>query len=146
MAKWVRQINGPQYVQQIVQEAVEALRKGLESGPAVLTLTRPTRSLEQNRLMWPLLKDFEEQAELFGQKIDAIGWKIVLTDAFNGETEYLPKLDGKGMVSRAIETKIWPKDTFSSFIEFMFAEGAEKNVVWSYKSKETFSEMGVGKA
>ena len=145
MANWVRQINGPQYVQQIVQEVMQVLHKGLESGPAILTLTRPTRSLEQNRLMWPLLADFSKQAELFGQKLDAEGWKIVLTDAFNGDTQYLPKLDGKGMISRAVKTSVWPKDTFSAFIEFLFSEGAERGVVWSYKSEEVFNEISSAK-
>lgn len=122
--------------QNTLMQVGNVLAKTAPGGPVEIELRRPKRSLDQNRLIWVLCRDFENQAELFGQKVDAEGWKIVLSDAFEGETQYLPKLDGRGMISRAPRTSKYPKDTFSSLVDFIFSEGAARGVEFSDESKK----------
>lgn len=141
MGTWARQINQPNQIANIVNEAAQALKTGLQKGPAVVTLTRPKRTLDQNRLMWPLLKDFSQQVEHFGQKYTQDEWKDLLTAAFNGCTKYAPNLDGTGVVAFGVRTSKWPKDTFSAFIEFMYSEGAQRGVKWSQQSEDSYSEV-----
>ena len=141
MSQWAKKITDVRGISSVMNEAFEVVHRTLPKGPVEMILRRPKRSLDQNSLMWPLLKDFSEQAELFGQKIDSEGWKIVLSDAFEGETQYLPKLDGKGMISRAPKTSEYPKDTFSGLIEFIFAEGVTRGVTFSDKSEQSIREI-----
>lgn len=141
MANWVRQVNQPSQIQYVANEVIQALRSGLAKGPAVVTLTRPKRSLDQNRLMWPLLTDFSQQVEHFGNKYTPDQWKDILTAAYQGCIDYAPSLDGKGLVAFGVRTSQWPKDTFSQFIEFVFAEGSERGVIWSKQSEDNVREV-----
>lgn len=141
MSKWVRQIHSVEQIDNVLREAAAALLMGLKSGAAILTLTRKTRTLEQNRLMWPLLTDFSKQVDHFGNQYSPEQWKDLMTAAFHGCTEYAPSLDGKSLVAFGVRTSEWPKDTFSQFIEFMFSEGAERGVVWSKQSQNNINEV-----
>lgn len=141
MGKWVRQISNVAQMGYVLREVEEALRAGLVAGSAIITLTRANRTLDQNRLMWPLLSDFSKQVEHFGNTYSPEQWKDLLTSSFNGCTEYAPSLDGRSMVAFGVRTSEWPKDTFSQFIEFMFAEGSDRGVSWSNRSKENYNEV-----
>lgn len=141
MGKWVRQINDSSQVNYLISEVVDAIHKGLSRGAVVLTLTRPKRTLDQNRLMWPLLTDFSRQVEHFGNKYSPEQWKDLLTASFVGCTEYAPSLDGKSLVAFGVRTSDWPKDTFSAFIEFMYAEGSDRQIEWSKQSNNNYNEV-----
>ena len=141
MASCSVQVNQPNQVESAWISIKQTLLSGLQKGPAVVTLTRPKRTLDQNRLMWPLLKDFSQQVEHFGQKYTQDEWKDLLTAAFNGCTKYAPNLDGTGVVAFGVRTSKWPKDTFSAFIEFMYSEGAQRGVKWSKQSEDSYSEV-----
>ena len=141
MGQWAKQFSSLQTAFTVFEEARGICAKTLPNGPVELVLRRPKRSNRQNDMLWPLCRDFEKQATLFGQKLDAEGWKIVLSDAYEGETQYIPKLNGKGMISRAPKTSEYPKDTFSGLIEFILAEGANRGVQWSKESEDVFKEV-----
>lgn len=142
MSKWVRRVNSVEQIEFAIKDASEALHAAILRGvTGVLTLTRPTRTLEQNRLMWPLLSDFSKQVEHCGKRYTPEQWKDLLTASFQGCVDYAPSLDGKMIVAFGVRTSKWPKDTFSQFIEYMYAEGTERGVTWSAQSKDSYSEV-----
>lgn len=142
MGKWVRQVNNLSQVDYVMREVSDTLKKGLQNGrAAVVTLTRPTRSLAQNRLLWPLLADFSKQVDHFGNQYTPDQWKDLLTASFSGCQEYAPSLDGRSMIAFGVRTSEWPQDTFSQFIEFVFSEGSERGVSWSNQSKANYQEV-----
>lgn len=141
MGQWAVIAKDASAIQRVTLQASEVLRKTIVSGPVELVLRRPKRSLDQNRLMWPLLSDFSKQVEHFGNKYTSEQWKDILTSAFTGCTEYAPSLDGRGVVAFGVRTSEWPKDTFSQFIEFVFAEGADRGVKWSQQSESNVAEV-----
>lgn len=115
--------------------------KGLSKGPVLITLSRPKRTKDQNRLMWPLLRDCSKQIDYHGMKLSETDWKDLMTVGFEGVQRSAPSLDGKGLVFFGISTSDYPKDTFSAFIEFIYAEGTERGVKWSKQSEDNVREV-----
>lgn len=115
---------------------------GLEK--AYLVISRDSlelRSNDQNKLLWPLLNDFSKQVEHYGEKYSAEDWKDILTSAFEGCMRFGRTLDGRGMIAFGAKTSKYSKKKFSEFIEFIYAEGSERGVMWSDKSNETLGEV-----
>lgn len=112
-----------------------------------ITVTEPTRGLDQNAAMWPALADFARQVDwphtVNGQwqigKMSKDSWKAVLTAAFEGETSMAQGLGG-GMVMLGARTSKYSRRKMADFLKFVRAEGIERGVVWSEKAKDTFAE------
>lgn len=99
-------------------------------GKVVLTLDKQdSRSLAQNRKLWPMLTDFSKQLDWHGQKLSPDDWKHIFTAAIKNQKCY-PGIDG-GLVFCGYSTSNMDKKTFSELIEFMFAFGAENQIQWS---------------
>ena len=98
----------------------------------------PTRSLEANAAMWPMLQAFADQLEwpVNGKmcKLTSEEWKCILTAAFRKEQGRLAMgLDG-GVVMLGSSTRIMPKAEFSEFLEFINYIAAERGVDLTRKS------------
>jgi hypothetical protein len=91
----------------------------------------PSRSLDQNALLWPLLTEIAHQVDWYGQKLTEDEWKDVFTAALKKQ-KVVPGLDG-GFVVCGQRTSKMPKAVFSELIELIYAFGAQHNV----KFKET---------
>ena len=141
MGQWIRQISRVDQVRPLIAEIERALLAGLQAGPAVVTLSRPTRTNEQNRLMWPLLTDCANQIDYHGLKLGKEDWKDLMTVGYEGCQRSAPSLDGQGLVFFGVKTSTYPKDTFSQFIEFIYAEGAQRGVQWSQQSESNIAEV-----
>lgn len=142
MTSHARQINNPAQARLVCGQALEAVNIGLQRGPVVLTLTRPTRSLDQNRLLWPLLTDWSKQVtHLDGQKYSPDDWKHIITAAFEECVRFAPNLNGTGMIAFGARTSKYSKRKFSQLIEFIYAEGTERGVVWSQQSESNYIEV-----
>jgi len=117
--------------------AGEMIRKGLKGGDVLLVLTRPTRSQEQNRKMWAMLRDIARQQRLMinGEMVwaDAEDWKDVFTAALRQETRMAQGIDG-GVVLLGMRTSRMKKAELSELIELIYAYGAEWSVNWSAES------------
>ena len=50
-----------------------------EKRPLILDVREMTRTPEQNKKMWPLLKDLSNQVVWFGNKYDSEDWKDLIT-------------------------------------------------------------------
>lgn len=144
MADWTIQVRHEYEVPRAMNVVTDTLTRGLAKGPAIITLTRPKRSNDQNRLMWPLLRDCATQIKHNGMKLSAEDWKDLMTVGFEGVQRSAPSLDGTGLVFFGVSTRKYPKDTFSAFIEFIYASGTELGVKWSRQSEESYSEVSHG--
>lgn len=117
--------------QSSLPEVRRLIEGGLKGGDVLLTFSRPTRNLDQNALMWCLLKDMSEQAEHFGRRYSKEDWKDILTSSFEGVTRFAPTIDGQGLVAFGARTSEYPKGKMAEFIEFIYSVGSERGVVFN---------------
>lgn len=111
-------------------EAIKAAPDGL-----VVTIQEETRSLEQNRLLWPLLDLWakNQQACVNGERlaISREAWKCILLASFRkryGMPQRLALgLDGE-LVPLGYETHTMPKREFADFLTFILSETAERGM------------------
>lgn len=103
----------------------------------MVTVSEPTRSLEQNAAQWPILQAFADQLQWpVNGKLEwltADEWKDILTAAFDRETVRVAMgLDG-GMVMLGKRTSQMGKKTFSDWLEFLHATAAAREVDLHYR-------------
>jgi hypothetical protein len=103
----------------------------------VVTVQEPTRSLDQNAAMWPILQAFADQLQwpVNGQMVwmSADEWKDVLSAAFRRESVRIAMgLDG-GMVMLGSRTSQFGVREMSEFIEFLHATAAARDVDLHYR-------------
>ena len=106
----------------------------VQQAPAgfVVRVDEPTRSLDQNAALWPLLDAFSRQLQwpVNGRMVTMKPeeWKDVLSCAFRREQARLAMgLDG-GVVMLGLRTSKMGKRAFSDFLEFMHATAVERGV------------------
>ena len=99
----------------------------------VVTLAEPTRSLDQNSLLWPLLTEVSKQVDWYGNKLTAGEWKDVFSASLKRQ-KVVPGLDG-GFVVCGQSTSRMSKREFSDLVELIYAFGAERGVVFSGQSE-----------
>lgn len=95
----------------------------------VVKITPPTRSLEQNSKLWPMLADVSKQVNWHGNKLTDEEWKDVFTAAIEKQ-KVVPGLDG-GFVVCGARTSQYSKPKFAEMIELIYAFGAQHDVKWS---------------
>lgn len=96
--------------------------------PYVVEWRDVRRTDEQNRMMWPILKAFAEQAELSGRKLTDHQWKSVFLQALGHPQDMLPTLDGSTWFSAGLRSSRLTKQEFSQLIDLMQAEAAQRGV------------------
>ena len=99
----------------------------------VVTLAEPTRTLDQNSLLWPLLTEVSKQVDWYGNKLTADEWKDVFSAAMKKQ-KVVPGLDG-GFVVCGQSTSRMSKREFSDLVELIYAFGADRGVVFSGKAE-----------
>lgn len=109
------------------QRAIDAVRDAPD-GYAV-TVSEPTRNLEQNAAMWAALTDLAEQVEWYGRYLSAQDWKAVMTASLK-KLEVVPNIDGTGFVALGQSTSKMSKREMSDLLELIHAFGAERGVVF----------------
>lgn len=112
------------------QRAIDAVSSAPDGW--CVTVAEPTRSLDQNAAMWPLLQAFSDQLEwpVNGKPTQMAPeeWKAVLTAAFRRESVRLAMgLDG-GVVMLGERTSRFSKREFGEFLEFIHAVAIERGV------------------
>lgn len=86
----------------------------------------PTRSLDQNSKLWPMLAEVSAHVEWYGKKLTPDEWKDVFTAALK-RNKVVPGIDG-GFVVVGASTSKMDKKTFSELIELIYAFAVEHNV------------------
>lgn len=112
----------------------EARKRAMESvqnapdGYAV-TISEPTRTLEQNSRLWASLTDVSQQVEWYGKKLAPEDWKHVFTASLR-KLEVVPNLDGTGFVALGLSTSKMSKREISELLELIYAFGSERGVIF----------------
>lgn len=94
----------------------------------VLEARDRTRTDDQNRLLWPMLKCFEEQANIGGRTFKDYQWKSIFMEALGHEQEILPSLDGSRWFPAGLRTSKLGVREFSDLVTLLQAEAAERGV------------------
>jgi hypothetical protein len=134
--------------------------EGIKIAPAgyKVTIEEAAKSRDQEAKYHAMIGDIAKTCEFMGRKWDRDDWKRLLVDAFvrvmrdhakaqgnpdpfAEECRMVPTLDGSGFVQLGAQTRHFKKRMASEFIEFLFAYGAERGVIWSNTSKHYFEEM-----
>jgi hypothetical protein len=108
-------------------EAVKSAQDGFK-----VTVSEPTRSLDQNAAQWPILDAFSEQLAWAVNgvmtKLEPEDWKTILTAAFRQEGNRVAQgLDG-GLVFLGMRTSKMSKKEFSDYLEFLNATAVLRGV------------------
>lgn len=105
--------------------------------PLILDIKEMTRTAQQNRKLWPLLKDLSDQVLWFGNKYDSDDWKDLITamvaKSKKQEQRMAPGLDG-GIVMFGQRTSQMNVRQMVEVIEAIYWFGTQQNVKFSDKS------------
>ncbi len=116
------------------QRAIQAVKEAPE-GYAV-SVSEPTRTLDQNAAQWPYLAGFAAQKQLCingaMEWVTDDDWKDVLTGCYRGETR-MAAFDGK-VIMLPLRTSKMGKKVFSDWMEFLVAIAAQSGVEPIYKT------------
>lgn len=101
----------------------------------VCRIGKRTRSDDQNRKLWPMIKDIREQvpdmARFTPEQV-----KLRFLDALGAELTFLPKLEGEGMFPVGLRSSTLSVAQFSGLIELLHKYGAEQGVTWTDPERE----------
>jgi hypothetical protein len=101
----------------------------------VMKLGAETRRDAQNRRLWPMLQDIQQQVPGFeGYSTDDI--KMRFLNALGTEMRFLPELEGQGMFPVGLKSSTLTVQQFSGLVELLFAFGAKHGVRWSDPTQE----------
>jgi len=120
------------------QEARNRAAQALKEAPDgyAVTISEPTRNLDQNAAQWPILQAFADQLQwpINGRMewMTPDDWKDVLTCAFKQETVRVAMgMDG-GMVMIGQRTSKFSKAQFGNWLEFLNATAVDRDVRLDY--------------
>jgi len=117
------------FIRQRAMQAVKEATEGME-----VIIKPPSRSLDQNAKIHAMFSDLASQIDWHGMKLHADVWKRLCTAAMLrelGESPTLiPSIDGRGVEIIYEKTSRMSKKMMADLIEWVFAFGAEKGVVW----------------
>lgn len=102
----------------------------------VVEFRQPTRSTEQNALLWARLTDVSEQVEWYGEKLSPEDWKDVFTAGLR-KSRTVPGIGVVGaFVVLGMRTSTMTKAEMTDLLELIAAFGAERGVKFS-EDRET---------
>jgi hypothetical protein len=120
------------------ETARKLARQAVQDAPEgyAVTISEPTRNLEQNSAQWPILQAFADQIQWpVNGKMEWITpeeFKDVLTCAFRRETVRVAMgMDG-GMVMLGSRTSKFSKAQFGEWLEFLHATAADRGIDLQY--------------
>lgn len=96
---------------------------------AVVNISPPRRTNEQNSKMWAMLSDIA-RAKPEGRDLTTDKWKSLFMDDIGIPADWEPGISG-GVVNVGYRSSRLSKEQMSDMIESMYAYGAEHGVEWS---------------
>jgi len=120
-----------QYIRLIGPSQRALAKRLIDAAPlnAVVKITEEKRTLEQSAKMWAMLSDIS-RAKPDGRVHTTEVWKQLAMHACGHEVAFETGLNGKPFPSGFHSSRL-NKAEMSELIEFLYAYGAEKGVVWS---------------
>ena len=109
----------------------ELAKQYIDKAPAdaVMRLSKPTRSLDQNSKMWVLLSDIS-RAKPLGRRHPPEGWKNLFMYACGHEIQFEQGLDGRPFPV-GFRTSKMTSEQMSDLIEYIYAFGSEHGVTFT---------------
>ena len=96
----------------------------------VMKLGKETRRDAQNRKLWPMLQDIQQQVTGMGVfALDDI--KLRFLNALGEEMRFLPALESEGMFRVGLRSSTLTVAQFSGLVELLYQYGAKHNVRWT---------------
>lgn len=122
------------------QRAVQAVQDAPEG--FMVVISEPVKKRIQEEKYHAMIGDISKQCEHIGRKWDLDDMKRLLVDEFAEEmrlagtplhhdSRVTPSLDGKRIVQLGIQTREFRVKEAAQFIEYLYAFGAERGVVFS---------------
>ena len=115
------------------RRATEAVRAAPDG--YLVTVAQPTRNNDQNALLHAILTDVAAQCQWAGKAWDVDSWKRLMTAAWSRAhaqgVAMVPAIDGQGFDVLYQHTSKLTKGECADLCEYIFAWGAEHDVVWS---------------
>jgi hypothetical protein len=97
---------------------------------AVVKVSEARRTNAQNDLMWSRLADIA-RSKPQGRVMPAEIWKCVFLSSLGHKCEFVPDLDGSGVVPVGFRSSRMSKAQISDMLDAMDAYGSEHGVRWS---------------
>lgn len=91
----------------------------------------PTRSTDQNALMWARLTEISQQVEWHGMRLSPNDWKEVLTAGLKREVRPVPNIDGDGFVMLGLRTSEMTVAEMRDFMALVEAFAARQGVAFT---------------
>jgi len=107
------------------ERALQAVKTAPEG--YCVTIDEPTRTKEQNSLLWPLLQEIAAQVDWHGSKLTDEEWKDMFTATLYGQKS-VPNLDKTGFIILGRRTSKMSKKDFSELLDLIAAFAAEHGV------------------
>ena len=117
------QFRAPLHAKRLIDEAAP---------DEVVSIRKPTRSLDQNAKMWAMLTDIAK-AEPEGRKHTPEQWKAIFMQAAGWEVAFIAGLDGHFFPVGFKTSKMTMKQ-MADLIEWIQSYGDQHGVVWSEPS------------
>ncbi len=95
----------------------------------IVTISEPSRNLEQNAKMWAMLADVSEQTDWHGNKLNPEEWKDLLSAGLV-QSKVVPNMTGNGFVILGQRTSKLSKSQFAALIELITAFAVERGVIF----------------
>lgn len=96
----------------------------------VVKIGAETRRDAQNRKLWPMLTDIQQQvSDCAPYTTEEL--KLRFLNALGVEMRFLPILEGEGMFPVGMRSSTLTVQQFAGLIELIYAFGAKYGVVWS---------------
>lgn len=89
----------------------------------------PSRSQDQNALMWARLETIAEQVDWYGEKLSKEDWKEIFSASLR-KARVVPGIDGTGFVVLGLRTSDMSKEEFGALLDLIDAFAAERGVVF----------------
>jgi len=115
------------------RQKAESLVNAAPTG-AVLTIKPPTRSNDQNALMWSLLSEIS-RAKPDGRVLTPDIWKSVFMAACGHQVRFEPTLEGDGVIPIGFRSSRLTKDEMSELIECILEYGARHGVQFHHQEQ-----------
>jgi hypothetical protein len=112
------------------RRAIQAVKDAQDG--YIVTVSEPTRNLDQNAALWAMLTDISRQVDWYGNKLSQEEWKSAFSSALKKQ-KVVPGLDG-GFVVCGQATSKMTKSEFSELLELIAAFGANNGVKFNDKS------------
>lgn len=136
-------INSAADIPRVMGEIMGLVARAIAGGPVIVTLGRITRTIEQNRKMWPMLTDISKQAKHMGAEWAPKDWKVYCYSAWRimegNQCRITMGLEGE-VVCLDYSTSALSKKDFSSLIEAIYSIGSRYEVQWSDRSLAVYEE------